>query len=118
MTTAHRPTFDPVRILPSISSAHTDFYRPVAKKPSEVQPTINAFSQPTPNSNIVKPVKAAMLTNPRAISLPSFSLLKPPISPRRTAPLPSLTMPTRTTKPACPMARSERFQALKVRGKI
>lgn len=101
MTTAHRPTFDPVRTSSMTLKIKANVHRPVAKKPSEALPTINVFSQPTPSSSTARPAKAVTPTkDPPATSPPSFSLPKPPISPRRMAPLPSWTMPMRTMRSA------------------
>lgn len=87
MTTAHRPTFDPV-------SFHSDRHRKpqlkdprlAAKKPSAAQPTTNASSQPTHSSNTDDPAKAAtQTTNPSETSQLSSSPPNLPTSPRRTA---------------------------------
>lgn len=92
MTTAHRPTFDPVRNPPSpacpvpASQFLILHSRPVAKKPSAAQPTTNASYPPTHSSSSAKPAKEATpTTNPRATLRPSSSPPRPPTWPKQKA---------------------------------
>lgn len=89
MTTAHRPTFDPVRIrLPRYETANISAnfgIRLEAKRPCVAQPTTSDSYQLTPSSNTEKLDKVAMpTTSLRATSLPSFLPPRQPTSRRRT----------------------------------
>lgn len=90
MTTAHRPTFDPVRIrLPGYETANCNAnveIRLEAKRPCVDLPTISDSYRLTLSSSTEKPDKAAMpMTNLPAISLLSFLPPRQPTSRRRTA---------------------------------